>query len=131
MIDSDKSWHIPVPRAERADHGMTSLSEETIMIRRVALATMVLALLGGVAFARYIQWKPAEKPPVLLPLAVALADAEIEKHEGRFYCIGATLAKTFSAGDWELHYSSSTGKQLWVSVGSDRSVRVSETGFEY
>jgi hypothetical protein len=110
---------------------MTSLSEETIMIRRLALATLVLALVGGVAFARYIKWKPAEKPPVLLPLAVALADAEIEKHEGKFFCIGAKLAKTFSGGDWELHYSSSTGTQLWVSVGSDRSVRVSETGFDY
>ena len=101
------------------------------MFRRLALATIVVTLLGSVAFARYILWKPADKPPVLLPLAVALADAEIEKQEERFYCIGAKLAKTFTGGDWELHYSSPSGKQLWISVGSDRSVRVTETGFVY
>jgi hypothetical protein len=101
------------------------------MIRRAAFATVVLALLGGVSYARYIQWKPEEKPPVSLPLAAALADAEIEKQEGKYYCLGASLAKTFTGGDWELRYSSTSGKQLWVSVGSDRSVRVSAMGFEY
>ena len=57
--------------------------------------------------------------------------AEIEQQEGKFFCIGAKLAKTFTGGDWELHYSSAGGKQLWVSVGSDKSVRVSAMGFDY
>ena len=99
---------------------------------RTGLLCLILGIaLGGVAAARYIQWKPAEKPPVLLPDALVLADAELTKKGGEYHCISATLAKTFTGGDWELRYSTAKGKSMWVSVGSDKSVRTSEQGFEY
>ena len=99
---------------------------------RTGLLFLILGVgLGSVAAARYIQWKPEEKPPVLLPAALVLADAELGKKGEEYHCISATLAKTFTGGDWELRYSSAKGKSMWVSVGSDKSVRTSERGFEY
>ena len=97
----------------------------------VSLGLLVLLLLGGVASARRVVWKPQEKPPVLLSEALALADGELAKREGKFHCIGASLAKTFTGGDWELTYSTPEGKLLWISIGSDKSVRASTEGFSY
>jgi len=114
------------------------------MSRRIAVVSLglfVLLLLGGVASARRIAWKPQEKPPVLLSEALALAEGELAKQEGakpegakreeKFHCIGASLAQTFSRGDWELIYCTPEGKSLWISVGSDKSVQVSTKGFSY
>ena len=47
------------------------------------------------------------------------------------YTAGASLAQTFTQGDWELHYATRQGKEMWVSVGSDKSVRKSDQGFEH
>jgi len=109
------------------------------MSRRIAVVSLglfVLLLLGGVASARRIAWKPQEKPPVLLSEALALAEGELAKQEGakrdeKYHCIGASLAQTFSRGDWELIYCTPEGKSLWISVGSDKSVQVSTKGFSY
>jgi hypothetical protein len=101
------------------------------MIRRALLALLVVSLLGGVAVARYIKWKPKDKPPVSLAQASALADDAVKKEKGEFFCIAARLGKSFTQGDWEFHYSSATGDALWVSVGSDKSVKLSKEGFEY
>jgi len=101
------------------------------MTRRIAVVGVLTLLLSGVASARYIQWKPQEKPPVLLKEALELADGELAKRDGKFHCIAARLAKTFTGGDWELNYSTPEGKTLWISVGSDKSVRASTEGFSY
>ena len=102
------------------------------MFRRTAILCGILLLcLSGVAFARYIKWKPEERPPVSLKEAVTLADAAAAKREEKYHCISATLAKSFTGGDWELTYSTPGGKTLWISVGSDKSVRESERGFAY
>lgn len=101
------------------------------MLRRVVLATGLLLCLGGVTFARYIQWKPSEVPPVSLHDALLLAEKEVEDEKVKYHCIGASLAKTFSGGDWELRFHSPDGRPLWVSVGSDKRVRVSAEGFDY
>ena len=103
------------------------------MFRRITVVSVgvLILLVSGVACARNIKWKPQEKPPVLLKEALELADGELAKREGKFHCIGASLAKTFSGGDWELRFSTPEGKSLWISVGSDKSVRASTEGFEY
>ena len=103
------------------------------MSRRIAVVSLVLLVLVlvSVASARRVAWKPQDKPPVLLSEALALADGELAKQEGKFHCIGASLAQTFSRGDWELIYCTPEGKSLWISVGSDKSVQVSTKGFSY
>jgi hypothetical protein len=101
------------------------------MSRRIAVVGLLIVLLGGVASARHIMWKPQEKPPVALKEALELAEGELAKREGEFHCLSAKLAKTFTGGDWELTYSTPDGKPLWISVGSDKSVRASTEGFSY
>ena len=108
------------------------------MSGRIAVVSLVLLVLVlvGMASARRIAWKPQDKPPVLLSEALALAEGQLAKHEGekreeKYHCIGASLAQTFSRGDWELIYCTPEGKSLWISVGSDKSVRVSTKGFSY
>ena len=101
------------------------------MSRRIAVVGLLILLLSGVASARNILWKPQEKPPVPLKEALELADGELAKREGEFRCIAARLAKTFTDGDWELRYSTPEGKALWISVGSDKSVRARTEGFSY
>ena len=101
------------------------------MSRQIAVVGLLFLLLSSVASARRISWKPQEKPPVLLKEALELADGELAKREGKFHCIAASLAQTFTGGDWELIYSTPEGKSLWISVGSDKSVRASTEGFQY
>jgi hypothetical protein len=103
------------------------------MSRRIAVVGLglVVLLLVGVASAKRVAWRPQDKPPVSLSEALALADEELAKHEGKYHCLGASLAQTFSRGDWELIYCTPDGKTLWISVGSDKSVRTSDKGFSY
>lgn len=96
----------------------------------LAVAVMCL-LICGVVWAKNAGWKNTERPAVSLRLALALADTELEKEEVPYFCIGASLARTFTEGDWELHFSSKDGKEMWVSVGSDKSIRKSKEGFNY
>lgn len=96
----------------------------------LGLAILVIGLCNT-GFARRIMWKLDERPPVSLRAAVDLAEAELKSEPIEFFCIHASLAKTFSQGDWELRFSSKEGKEIWVSVGSDRKVRKSNGMFEY
>ena len=101
------------------------------MLRRTFLICAPLLLASSIAWARRALWNPSQRPPVSLQRALALADAELKKERVDYFCIGATLAKSFSEGDWELQYSSKDGKRMWVSVGSDQRVRTSREGFNY
>jgi len=92
---------------------------------------MVVMVCCSVALARRIAWRPDEKPPVSLSAAAALADAKAAEQDKELFCIGVSLAKTYSEGDWEFRYSSAAGKHFWISVASDKTIRVSDRGFEY
>ncbi len=102
-----------------------------MMKRRIVAILTVCVLISGIAYAKRTMWRQTEKPPVSLHLAITLAEAELENEEADYFCIGASLARTFSEGDWELHFSSKDGKEMWVSVGSDRKIKKSKDGFEY
>ena len=102
------------------------------MGKKMAVVTLcVLACVCTTVFALGAAWKPLDRPPVSLRLALALAEEDLEKDAIEYFCIGASLAKTFSSGDWELQFSSEQGTRIWVSVGSDRTIRKSQDGFEY
>jgi len=101
------------------------------MNKRLIVVLVCCLLVCGSAYARRIAWKKTDKPPVSLHLAITLAESELEKEPTKYFCIGAFLARTFSEGDWELRFSSEDGKEMRVSVGSDKSVRKSKEGFEY
>ena len=100
-------------------------------MKRILLLIVCSLLLGGVAYARRIAWEATQPPPVPLGEAVKLAEDRLKGETVHYFCIGASLAKTFSDGDWELSFSSKEGKRMTVSVGSDRQVKTSEQGFEY
>ena len=89
-------------------------------------ALVICAMLTSIAFAARIAWKPNVKPPISLRLALALAEAELETQEVEFFCLRAGFI-----GHWEFHFGSETGKELWVAVGRDRTVRKSTEPFEY
>ena len=101
------------------------------MKKQIVIAAAVSLLLCGLAFAKDGGWDKTKQPAVSLQLALALADAELAKEDVQYFCIGARLSRTFTEGDWELHYSSKDKKEMWISVGSDRSIRKSKEGFEY
>lgn len=101
------------------------------MARSIVTTLLILLIAGAVAQGRHIAWKAEEKPPVSLKDALELAEKELERMPSEYYCVAASLAKTFSQGDWELHFASTAGDSVWVSVGSDSSVRTSKTGFEH
>jgi len=100
-------------------------------MKRLILLIVCSMLIGGAVHARNIAWKANEKPPVSLAEAIKLAETHLQEKKIQYFCIGASLAKTFSNGDWELNFSSKEGKQMWISVGSDMNVRESEHGFDY
>ena len=100
-------------------------------MKRTLLLIAFSLLLGGVVYARRIAWVDTEQPPVSLTEALKLAETRLQDEKVHYFCLGASLARTFSQGDWELSFSSKEGKHLTVSVGSDRQVRTSELGFEY
>jgi hypothetical protein len=100
-------------------------------MKRLILLTIGLMLLSGAVYARRIAWVAKEKPPLSLADAIKLAETRLQEEKIQYFCIGASLAKTFSGGDWELNFSSKQGKQMTVSVGSDRNVRASEYRFDY
>jgi hypothetical protein len=95
----------------------------------IIVLVLVAAISTPIALGRYITWKPADPPPVSLQEALALANKDL--NDDAYYCVAASLAKTFTGGDWELHYCTKQGKNMWVSVGADKSIRKSEHGFEY
>ncbi len=101
------------------------------MKKRIIMILVTCALVCSVAYAKRMVWKSTEKPPVSLRLALTLAEEELQKENVSYFCIGAELAKTFSAGDWAFHFSSEKGEEIWVNVNSNRKVRKSKDGFEY
>jgi hypothetical protein len=101
------------------------------MKRVILLSICLMLLFFGIVYAKNSGWKPTEKPPVSLAEAIKLAEAELQNEKVQYFCIGASLARTFSAGDWEFRFSSKEGKEMFVSVGSDKKVQKSESGFEY
>ena len=101
------------------------------MKTRFLIAVTMCVLICGVASAKYAKWRTTDRPPTSLRLALALAEAELEKEPVKYFCIGARLARTFSEGDWEFHFSSTTGQHMWVSVGSDQRIQKTKDGFEY
>ena len=100
-------------------------------MKRIILLVVCSMLLCGAAYARRIAWIPTEKPPVSLAEAIKLAETQLQNEKVQYFCVGASLAKTFSEGDWQLNFSSKKGKRMIVSVGSDKKVRKDEHGFEY
>ena len=99
------------------------------MRRATALAAIAVVLFTTSVFALRIAWRITDEPPVSLQSALGLAKAELK--DDSYYCVGASLAQTFTKGDWELHYATKKGKEMWVSVGSDKSVRKSDQGFAH
>lgn len=90
-------------------------------------AVFLAAILVSNAFARYIAWRATDTLPVSLQSALEIAKDNLKDES--YYCIGASLAKTFRKGDWELHYCTKDGKHLWVSVASDKTVKTSPEGY--
>ena len=100
--------------------------------KRLALVLLFLTFGStGYLFARNILWNPKSKPPVSLPEAHEIALAALKDRHVDFYCTGASLAKTFSEGDWEFRFSAADGSATVVSVGSDKQTRVSDRGFSH
>jgi hypothetical protein len=102
------------------------------MKKRIITMLTVCILISSIAYAKRVAWKKTATPPVRLAEAIKLAKASIPmRTDMDYYCINASLAKTFSEADWQLHFSSAEGKEVWVSVGSDKKTRTSWDGFEY
>ncbi len=92
---------------------------------------ILLAALTSTLFARNIQWRTKDKPPVSIIAAVEAATKELNKGGADFYCLGGSLGRNFSECDWLLTFSNAAGEVRWVSVGSDGKIRVSKEGFEF
>ena len=101
------------------------------MRKRIIIILTVCVLFSGIAYAKRASWHKSDKPPVSLQESLTLAEAELKNEKAEYFCIGASLARTFSEADWAFHFSSKDGKEMWVSVGSDKKVRKSEEAFEY
>lgn len=101
------------------------------MKSRIVAVVVILTVLCEAAYALRMVWKNTDQPPVSLHLALSLAEEELAKEDVKYFCIGASLAKTFSEGDWALHFSSKEGKEMWVNVASDKKITKSKEGFEY
>lgn len=101
------------------------------MRSRFVLVLIILVALTSSASARRILWKPKEKPPVSLREAITLAEKDLGENAKKYHCIRASLAKTFSNGDWEFQFMTTKGETMWMSVGSDGKVRRSRDGFAY
>ena len=108
-------------------------SATRIMKSKHTLLIVFLLLLSGAGclFARRILWEPKTKPPISLIEAHEIALAALKDRHTDFYCTHASLAQTFTEGDWEFRFSSASGASTSVSVGSDKKARVSDDGFTY
>jgi len=113
------------------NHIIRSYREEKM--KKILLILILSGLVGvSLCYAKRNAWKNTEIPPVRLEEAIKIAKGAIPMREHiDYYCINASLAKTFSEADWELHFSSEQGKEIWVSVSSDKQARISEDGFKY
>ena len=99
-------------------------------MKRLFIVIFLVALTSTL-FARNIQWRPTEKPPVSIAAAVEAATKELNKGGADFYCLGGSIGRNFSQCDWLLTFSNTAGEFRWVSVGSDGKIRVSKEGFDF
>ena len=100
--------------------------------KRLLLILLLLFFTSaGYLFARNIIWNPKNKPPVSLPEAHEIALAALKDRHTEFFCTHASLARTFSEGDWEFQFSSADGSSTSVSVGSDKQAKISDRGFAH
>lgn len=83
-----------------------------------------------ICYAKYSRWYEYAKPPISLAEALTKASDALKPRHVDYFCISATVARTFSECDWELYFAATNKTEIWVSVGTDK-VRVSEHGFNY
>ncbi|MDB6026516.1 MAG: hypothetical protein JWM68_2739 [Verrucomicrobiales bacterium] len=98
--------------------------KKTITIALFSLAVVCLC------YAKNAGWDKNQKPKISLADAHTKALEALQSRHVDYYCLAATVARTFSECDWELHFAATNNAEVWVSVGSDK-VRVSEHGFRY
>jgi len=100
-------------------------------MNKIIISILCLGALTGICFARNISWVKTDEPPIKLSKALMIAEDELIKQgkDNKYYCIETHLGKTFSKADWLLHYSSKDGKDLWINIESDGSVRISKEPF--
>ena len=92
------------------------------MKRLVFIAVAMAIISCAAAQASYVIWKKTDPPPVSLSAALALAEENMAAEDVQYFCIGASLAKTFSDGDWAITFSSKEGKVMTVNVASDKKI---------
>lgn len=97
---------------------------------KTCITITVLLAITCFCYSRNIAWSSREKPKISLTDAQARALEALKSRHVDYYCIGASLAQTFSDCDWELHFGATNHPEVWVSVGTDN-VRVSDQGFNY
>ena len=99
--------------------------------RLIFVVTFMLFVGAACLLAKNAGWHAKEKPSVSLVEAHQIALAALKDRHIDYYCLGASVARTFSSCDWELHFSSAGGAETWVSVDDHREARISDHGFEY
>jgi hypothetical protein len=61
-----------------------------------------------------------------------IAQGSLGKDAGNFYCVGASLAITYSKdGDWTYRFASKGGKYKWVIVDFDKHAQVLDNAPHY
>src|SRR5690348_4001186 len=99
------------------------------MEKRLTIGLLLLMTVC-LCFAKNAGWHKNEKPRISLAEAHTKALEALKSRHVDYYCLAATVARTFSECDWELHFAATNNAEVWVSVGTDK-VRVSEKGFSY
>jgi hypothetical protein len=99
------------------------------MKARITIGILSLSVIC-LCYAKNAGWHNNKRPKISLIEAHAKALEALKPWHTDYYCIAATVARTFSECDWELHFAATNHAEIWVSVGTDK-VRVSEHGFTY
>ncbi|MEI9865429.1 MAG: hypothetical protein WDN00_12920 [Limisphaerales bacterium] len=99
------------------------------MKTRITIAILSLTFIC-LCYAKNAGWHTNEKPKISLTEAHTKAVDALTSRHVDYYCLSATVARTFSGCDWELHFAATNNAEVWVSVGTDK-VRVSDHGFDY
>ncbi len=99
------------------------------MKTRITIGLLSLAVVC-LCYAKNAGWHNNEKPKITLIEAHTKALEALKSRNIDYYCLAATVARTFSECDWEMHFASTNNAEVWVSVGTDQ-VRVSDHGFNY
>lgn len=98
---------------------------------KTPLAIIFLSLAAlCLCYAKNAGWDNNVKPKISLVDAHEKALEALKSKYPDYYCLSASVARTFSECDWEMRFAAPGNRFVWVSVGTDR-VRVSEQGFSY